>query len=179
MARTTLSLARFVEAARETADRWWQTHAGRDLVESWPRGELRALMRRALAEWLAQISPLGHAGEYDWGSRWASGFAFEDFLLECPDYERLLGSEEEERFWQFEDLPTGVFFEAVELADQIDCFLASLEREGTLRQLPRDCRGDLDFLPVLADWCEDSGLPHAASEARHLHGLVRSYGFGS
>ncbi len=62
-------------------------------------------------------------------------------------------------------------------AERIDYFLAALEREGTTRQLARDCRDDLDLLLVLADWCQDAGLPRAATEARHLHGLVRSYRF--
>lgn len=65
------------------------------------------------------------------------------------------------------------FHEAVTLAERIDSFLATLER-GALAPLARDCRDDLALLLVLGDCCQDSGLPHAAAEARQLHALVVS-----
>jgi hypothetical protein len=74
---------------------------------------------------------------------------------------------------QIEDLAWMAFHEAVCVAERIDSLLAVLEREGVSRQLARDCRGDLDLLPVLADYCTDAGLPRTAAEVRHLHGLVR------
>jgi hypothetical protein len=59
------------------------------------------------------------------------------------------------------------------LAERIDSFLASLARDPVAGPLADDCRRDLALLPVLGDWCEEHGRPAAASEARHLHGLVR------
>ncbi len=67
--------------------------------------------------------------------------------------------------------------EACELADRIDGFLAVMERPGPGRALAVGCRDDLDGLLVLADWCEENGLPAAAREARHLAGLVRGGGW--
>ncbi len=68
---------------------------------------------------------------------------------------------------------------ACELAERIDCLLLTLEQSRWGANLARGCRQDLDGLLVLADWCEDTDLPRAASEARHLHGLVRQeIGFG-
>jgi hypothetical protein len=64
------------------------------------------------------------------------------------------------------------FHEACLVAERIDFFLASLEREGVTAQVARDCRADLDLLLVLADCCTDSGLPRSAAEARHLHRLA-------
>jgi hypothetical protein len=64
------------------------------------------------------------------------------------------------------------FLEACELAERIDAFLATLEQGGPGGQVARECRDDLDLLPVLADWCDDNGLPLSAAEARHLHRLI-------
>jgi hypothetical protein len=66
------------------------------------------------------------------------------------------------------------FVEVREAAERIDYFLATLERGGAGAQLARDCRRDLDLLPVLSDWCVENDLPAAAAEARHLHGLALS-----
>jgi hypothetical protein len=63
--------------------------------------------------------------------------------------------------------------DACAVAERVDCFLATLETGAQSRQLASGCRDDLDGLLVLADWCEENGLPAAAAEARHLHGLVR------
>jgi hypothetical protein len=76
---------------------------------------------------------------------------------------------------QTEALPEWEEFDRVmQLADRIDSFLAGLECRHPLA-LARDCRNELDLLGVLADWCDDAGLPHAAAEARHLHGLACSF----
>jgi hypothetical protein len=61
---------------------------------------------------------------------------------------------------------------ACELAERIDGRLAVLERGGPATTLARGCREDLDGLAVLADWCEDAGLPLTAAEARLLLGLA-------
>jgi hypothetical protein len=61
--------------------------------------------------------------------------------------------------------------DACDLAARIDALLFSLEKPA--RALALACRDDLDSLPVLADWCEDNGLPASAADLRHLHGLVR------
>jgi hypothetical protein len=75
--------------------------------------------------------------------------------------------------WRLDDCPNWEKLEEVcGLASDIDSFLATLER-GPGRELARGCRQDVDGLAVLADWCEENGLPAAAAEARHLHGLVR------
>jgi hypothetical protein len=63
------------------------------------------------------------------------------------------------------------FCEVCELAGRIDALIDVLERDGVA--LARSCREDLDALPVLADWCDDSGRPAAAAEVRHLHAQVR------
>jgi hypothetical protein len=68
------------------------------------------------------------------------------------------------------------FVDVAELAERIDSFLAVQERAGLGARLAKDCRADLDLLPVLADWCADGGQPAASAEARHLHGLVRAAG---
>jgi len=65
------------------------------------------------------------------------------------------------------------FMWACELADRIDSLLLTLENGRQGADLARGCRQELDGLLVLADWCEDADLPQSASEARHLHGLVR------
>jgi hypothetical protein len=61
--------------------------------------------------------------------------------------------------------------EVCDLAVRIDAMLFSLEKSA--RSLALACRDDLDSLPVLADWCDDNGLPASAAELRHLYGLVR------
>jgi hypothetical protein len=63
------------------------------------------------------------------------------------------------------------FHQAVRLAADLDTFLFVMERHAPV--LARDCRDDLDLLGVLADWCEDAGLPHAAAEARYHAERVR------
>src|SRR5262245_18518120 len=145
------SLAAFVEAACERAVHWWTAQQGRDLEESWAAEE-RLAARAAMRVWREELTRLCWEGDY-----WTLPPSMDTFdtLDDKP--------------------PTAELMEADEIAERIDCFLAALEREGTARQLARDCRADLDLLPVLADWCEDAGLPRASAEARHLHGLVRSY----
>jgi hypothetical protein len=64
------------------------------------------------------------------------------------------------------------FMEACELAERIDSFLASLST-NTAAAFAHGCRDDLTTLLVLADWCDEHNLPHAAAEARHLHDLTR------
>ena len=73
----------------------------------------------------------------------------------------------------YDELTVAPLVEACELAELIDTFLAVLERQVPT-PLVAGCRDDLDTLPILADWCEENGLPMAGREARHLHGLVRS-----
>jgi hypothetical protein len=75
-----------------------------------------------------------------------------------------------EASWRWEG-----FQEACELAERIDAFLATLEGGGPGRQVARECRSDLDLLPVLADWCIDNGLPDSATLARQLHQVVSSF----
>jgi hypothetical protein len=65
------------------------------------------------------------------------------------------------------------FMEACELAERIDSFLASLSTNNTAAAFARGCRDDLTTLLILADWCDEQNLPHAAAEARHLHNLTR------
>jgi hypothetical protein len=65
-----------------------------------------------------------------------------------------------------------LFWEACELAEELDNYLAVLEPQAP-RALVAGCRDDLDTLPILADWCEENGLPMAGREARRLHDLVR------
>src|SRR5262249_33422176 len=65
------------------------------------------------------------------------------------------------------------FGEAGRLAADLDTFLFVLERHTPA--LARDCRADLDLLGVLADWCEDAGLPRAAAEARYHAERVREW----
>ena len=64
------------------------------------------------------------------------------------------------------------FHQAVALAERIDSYLAVMEADRRTAALASDCRTELDLLCVLADLCEDVGLPLAASEARHLHERV-------
>jgi hypothetical protein len=64
--------------------------------------------------------------------------------------------------------------EACEVATRLDALLFSLEKPA--RSLALACRDDLDSLPILADWCDDNGLPASAAELRHLYGLVRCSG---
>lgn len=173
MARTSQSLAGLVEAACERAANWLRAHEGRDLAESW-RVRERRKARTALQDWGTELTRLCCMGEYRVASKVAGGGA---------------GLPVDARIWwtpsslltslrvvrdkpPMQELTTVALF-----AERIDYFLAALEREGTTRQLARDCRDDLDLLLVLADWCQDAGLPRAATEARHLHGLVRSYRF--
>jgi hypothetical protein len=59
------------------------------------------------------------------------------------------------------------------LAHRIDSFLASLSTNNTAAAFARGCRDDLTTLLILADWCDEQNLPHAAAEARHLHNLTR------
>ncbi|MGL4553874.1 MAG: hypothetical protein ACRC33_22170 [Gemmataceae bacterium] len=65
------------------------------------------------------------------------------------------------------------FHHAVRLAADLDTFLAVMERHAPV--LARACRDDLDLIGVLADWCEDAGLPHAAAETRYHAELVREW----
>lgn len=67
------------------------------------------------------------------------------------------------------------FHDAVCLAERIDSFLVVMEADGPTRPLAHDCRGDLELLGVLADWCQDNDRAASASEARHLLSLVRSH----
>jgi hypothetical protein len=118
----------------------------------------------SLVEWLAdEAVRLAEAGVYfrPWNKRLA-------LLERCPAavFGSYLDLGEPCPGW-------GTFTEVFELAAWVDSFLATLERGGPGKGLARGCREDLDGLPVLADWCEENGLPAAAAEARHLHRLVR------
>jgi hypothetical protein len=64
------------------------------------------------------------------------------------------------------------FFEACDLADRIDCFLATIPAGSQGARLARSCRADVTALVILADWYEENGLPASAAEARHLHSLA-------
>jgi len=64
------------------------------------------------------------------------------------------------------------FLDVVELAERIDSYLAVMETDRRTAALAQDCRGELDLLCVLADLCEDVGLPRAAAEARQLHEMA-------
>jgi hypothetical protein len=66
-----------------------------------------------------------------------------------------------------------IFHHAVRLAADLDTFLFVMERHAPV--LARHCREDLDLLGVLADWCEDAGLPHAAAETRYHAERVRDW----
>ncbi len=70
-------------------------------------------------------------------------------------------------------LPWTSFAWVCELAERINSLLTGLEYAGPGKALARACREDLEGLAVLADWCEDAGLPWTASETRRLHDLVR------
>jgi hypothetical protein len=71
--------------------------------------------------------------------------------------------------------PWTAFREVILLAQRIDSFMSALESDQLARPLVRDCRGNLDLLCVLADWCQDNDRPRAATEARPLHDLACSY----
>jgi hypothetical protein len=81
--------------------------------------------------------------------------------------ERLVEVLENEPLWQ-------ELYQACELADRIDHFLAQLEKADAGGLLARACRQDLEALQILADWCEEQGRLAVAAEARHLLGLARS-----
>jgi hypothetical protein len=174
MAGKPRSLAGFVEVACERAVRWWHDRAGRDLhegdmYEKWQPGEI-VCCRTAVRDWGAEFTRLCGAGQYRTAAKLREITKLRDAgIVDIP--EPLYGTV----FWLDNMKAAGELTEAVILAERVDYFLAALEREGTTRQLARDCRDDLDLLLVLADWCHDAGLPRAAAEARHLHGLVRSY----
>jgi hypothetical protein len=68
-------------------------------------------------------------------------------------------------------VPERALCEVCDLVVRIDALLFSLEKPA--RALALACRDDLDLLPILADWCDDNGLPASSAELRHLHGLVR------
>jgi len=72
-------------------------------------------------------------------------------------------------------LMTAELYRAIELVSRADCFLKTLDREKTALGLAQACRNDIRTLLVLADWCDDNGKPQSATEARHLHSLLRSY----
>jgi hypothetical protein len=65
------------------------------------------------------------------------------------------------------------FRDACGHARQIDDFLAALERRPGATGLARACRDEVTGLLVLADWCDENGLPASATEARYLFGLLR------
>jgi hypothetical protein len=112
-------------------------------------------MRKTAREATDEILRLLRAGLFDEACR-LRGFTDDDL-----DY-----FDEQGEWWEFMDV--------VDLADALDNFLAVLEADRRAAALARDCRGELDLLLVLADLCEDAGLPRAAAEARHYHGLVES-----
>lgn len=68
------------------------------------------------------------------------------------------------------------FRQIVEVAERIDSYLSVMQTDRRTAALAQDCRGELDLLRVLADLCEDVGLPRAAAEARHLHELALQAG---
>jgi hypothetical protein len=84
-----------------------------------------------------------------------------------PNVREALDAVEGEDWWE-------AFQQACELVERVDGFLAALEQGGPGHQVARDCRGDLNLLPVLADWCDDNGRPASAAEARHLYRLIDS-----
>jgi hypothetical protein len=64
------------------------------------------------------------------------------------------------------------FLEVVVLADQIDNFLATMEADRRAAGLAGECRGELDLLLILAEFCEDHAMPRAAEQARFFHALA-------
>jgi hypothetical protein len=151
-----LSLVGLVEAARQRV-------LARDHIERWHR-EVRNWDRDAAdyAKWAArdvadEVCRLCLGGQFGTAAAEARAWRDEDMLLmhECPAWI--------------------AFHEAVSLAERIDCFLAVLENDRLAAPLARDCRGNLELLGVLGDWCQDGNRPLAAAEARHLLALARSH----
>ena len=125
-----------------------------------------------MKEWGAELTRLCRMGEYRVAYRLLTGGA----EWYAPSREWWAPTSLSRSYGVIRDKPPlQGLTEAVCLAERVDNFLATVEREGTTRQLARDCRDNLDLLTVLADWCEDASLPWTASEARHLHRLVRAY----
>jgi hypothetical protein len=155
-----LGLAGLVEAA-------WDPAKARGEIVTW-HVEAQGMGREEAgrcADAFQQLAELVLRGCRGGQFAWAEETAGLANLEVDPDWE--------ERLLRLDECPAWVeFSRAVDLAARIDSFLAVLEREGTTRHLARDCRDDLDVLLVLADWCQDNGLPQAAAEARHLHGLA-------
>jgi hypothetical protein len=63
--------------------------------------------------------------------------------------------------------------EVCKLAEQVDCFLATLDQAGPMAALARGCRHDYFALLMLADCCDENGKPRAAAEARYLYARLR------
>lgn len=141
----------------------------------------RALAHNAIARWL--IEELGWDGEQAREGQSVALF----LVIEISQYIRRgqfhFASKDDylqQDYWpstrpQLDECPAWRdFTETRSLAERIDSFLGVLESDARLAPLAADCRAQLDLLGVLADLCEDAGLPHAAAEARHLHALAGS-----
>ncbi len=161
-------LVELVEAARERAlkrhriARWFLESYDPDSDLDLPEESIERAVERLAEEvcrlcvcgWFESAATLS-SGQWDEESPWL-GLSW---LQECP-------------YW-------AAISEILHLAARIDSFLAVLEADQRTYGLARECRGDLDLLGVLADLCQDSGQPNAASEARHLHALACSLAQGA
>ena len=116
---------------------------------------------------------VARCGEYLHAS-WTANDLYEHLLWKLDNSAETLGSWEKrvETAQDFHEVWIP-FMEACELAERIDSFLASLSTNNTTAAFARGCRDDLTTLLILADWCDEHNLPHAASEARHLRNLTR------
>jgi hypothetical protein len=145
-----------------------EDYAGADHVSMLPR------VAQLFSNCAAGVLEAARRGEYlpdamTWGEWW-----------DDTDADPLLHERAEEAYWHLlETLEQSLFavwlpfIEACELAERIDSFLAALSTDNTTAAFARGCRDDLTTLLILADWCDEHNLPHAASEARHLRNLTR------
>jgi hypothetical protein len=137
---------------------------GEDIEALAPEDILPQDVAEALAN--ATVARAWHGSFFRAGT---TGYPWPQWL--CP---RALGDSWEESSSELDDYPPWqMFADACAVAERIDDFLAVFERDRASTPLARACRHDLDTLPILADWCEENGLPLAAREARHLHDQVR------
>jgi hypothetical protein len=157
---------------------------GVGLVELLERARGRALARGAIFRY--HFDPPHNFHEVDADASQAAATAVADevcslalggqFLRACDvayPYDLFVPMSMWEHLALLDECPAWVeFTRVVELAERTDSFLAALERDRRLAPLARDCRAELNLLGVLADLCEDVGLPRAADDARHLHGLA-------
>jgi hypothetical protein len=156
-----VGLVQLVERAREQAlagdavARWYRE------AHDFQRGAARRCQEAAYAV-ADEVCKLALGGQFRWGCNVAFPY---DLYVPMELWDDLALIDECPAWLAFND--------AIVLAERIDSYLGVLEGDRRTAVLAQDCRGELDLLLVLADLCEDAGLPRAAAEARHLHELAR------